>query len=69
MPEPLIIIAVLFAFLSIVFLIMGLLALKKKRVFGLAAEKGVQVRSFRSEKLDLEEVFIRAFRGGGRDGH
>jgi ABC-2 type transport system ATP-binding protein len=40
-----------------------------KKVFRLAAENGVQVRSFRPEKLDLEEVFLRAFRGGGRDGH
>jgi hypothetical protein len=40
-----------------------------KKIFRLAAENGVQVRSFRPEKLDLEEVFIRAFRGGGRDGH
>ncbi len=40
-----------------------------KKIFRLAAESGVQVRSFRPEKLDLEEVFIRAFRGGGKDGH
>jgi ABC-2 type transport system ATP-binding protein len=40
-----------------------------KKVFRLAAENGVQVRSFRPERLDLEEVFLRAFRGGGRDGH
>jgi len=40
-----------------------------KKVFKLAAETGVQVRSFHPERLDLEEVFLRAFRGGGRDGH
>jgi len=40
-----------------------------KKVFKLAAENGVQVRSFHPERLDLEEVFLRAFRGGGRDGH
>jgi ABC-2 type transport system ATP-binding protein len=40
-----------------------------KKVFRLAAENGVQVRNFHPERLDLEEVFIRAFRGGGRDGH
>jgi ABC-2 type transport system ATP-binding protein len=40
-----------------------------KKVFRLAAENGVQVRSFRPERLDLEEVYLRAFRGGGRDGH
>lgn len=40
-----------------------------KKVFRLAAENGVQVRSLRPESLDLEEVFQRAFRGGGRDGH
>jgi ABC-2 type transport system ATP-binding protein len=39
------------------------------KVFRLAAENGVQVRSFRPERLDLEEVYLRAFRGGGRDGH
>lgn len=40
-----------------------------RKVFQLAAENGVQVRSFHPEMLDLEEVFLRAFRGGGRDGH
>jgi ABC-2 type transport system ATP-binding protein len=40
-----------------------------KRVFKLASENGVQVRSLHPESLDLEEVFLRAFRGGGRDGH
>ena len=40
-----------------------------KKVFKLAAENGIQVRSFHPERLDLEEVFLRAFRGGGRDGH
>jgi len=39
------------------------------KVFRLAAENGVQVRSLHPERLDLEEVFLRAFRGGGRDGH
>jgi len=36
MPEPLVIIAILFAALSIVFLITGILVLKKKRFFGAA---------------------------------
>lgn len=40
-----------------------------KKVFRLASENGVQVRSLHPESLDLEEVFLRAFRGGGRDGH
>lgn len=40
-----------------------------RKVFKLAAENGVQVRSFRPERLDLEEVFLHAFRGGGKDGH
>ena len=40
-----------------------------KKVFLLAAEKGVQVRSFHPEMLDLEEVFLRAFKGGEKDGH
>jgi len=40
-----------------------------KKVFKLASENGVQVRSLHPESLDLEEVFLRAFRGGGRDGH
>lgn len=39
------------------------------KIFQLAAENGVQVRSYHPERLDLEEVFLRAFRGGGRDGH
>ena len=33
-------------------------------IFRIAAEAGVQVRSFRPETLDLEEVFLRAFKGG-----
>jgi len=40
-----------------------------RKIFKLAAENGVQVRSYQPERLDLEEVFLRAFRGGGRDGH
>jgi len=40
-----------------------------KKFFKLASEHGVQVRSLHPESLDLEEVFLRAFRGGGRDGH
>ncbi|HEX9909192.1 MAG TPA: ABC transporter ATP-binding protein [Thermoplasmata archaeon] len=40
-----------------------------KKIFRLAREQGVQVRSYYPEKLDLEEVFIRAFRGGGRGGN
>jgi ABC-2 type transport system ATP-binding protein len=39
------------------------------KIFKLAADNGVQVRSYHPEMLDLEEVFLRAFRGGGRDGH
>ena len=39
------------------------------KVFQLAAENGVQVRSYHPEMLDLEEVFLRAFRGGEKDGH
>jgi len=27
------------------------------------------VRSYHPEMLDLEEVFLRAFRGGEKDGH
>jgi ABC-2 type transport system ATP-binding protein len=39
------------------------------KVFRLAAENSVQVRSLRPESLELEEVFLRATRGGGKDGH
>jgi ABC-2 type transport system ATP-binding protein len=40
-----------------------------RKVFQLASENGVQVRSYHPEMLDLEEVFLRAFRGGEKDGH
>lgn len=40
-----------------------------KVVFELAREHGVQVRSYRPERLDLEEVFLRSFGGGARDGN
>jgi len=40
-----------------------------RQMLRLAMEKGVQVRSFRPEKLDLEEVFLRSFRGGEAGGH
>jgi ABC-2 type transport system ATP-binding protein len=40
-----------------------------KVVFRLAREMGVQVRSYRPERLDLEEVFLRSFRGGAEDGN
>lgn len=40
-----------------------------KAIFRLAVEHAVQVRSYRPETLDLEEVFLRAFRGGEKDGH
>jgi len=40
-----------------------------RKMFKLASENKVQVRSYQPERLDLEEVFLRAFRGGGRDGH
>jgi ABC-2 type transport system ATP-binding protein len=40
-----------------------------KRLFGLARESGVQVRRYHPEKLDLEEVFLRSFRGGERGGN
>jgi len=40
-----------------------------RSIFKLAGENRIQVRSYHPERLDLEEVYIRAFRGGGRDGH
>ena len=40
-----------------------------KAVFRFAAECRVQVRSYRPETLDLEEVFLRAFQGGEEDGN
>ncbi len=40
-----------------------------KGVFELARENGVQVRSYRPERLDLEEVFLRSFGGGAKGGN
>jgi ABC-2 type transport system ATP-binding protein len=40
-----------------------------KQVFRLARENGVQIRRYQPERLDLEEVFLRSFRGGAKDGH
>ena len=40
-----------------------------KDVFRLAKESGVQVRSYKPEMLDLEEVFLRSFKGGAKDGN
>ncbi len=39
-----------------------------KAVFRLASENGVQVRNYRPERLDLEEVFLRSFKGGAKNG-
>ncbi|HUV61235.1 MAG TPA: ABC transporter ATP-binding protein [Thermoplasmata archaeon] len=39
-----------------------------KAVFRLARDSGVQIRNYRPERLDLEEVFLRAFKGGAKDG-
>ncbi|MDH3364542.1 MAG: ABC transporter ATP-binding protein [Thermoplasmata archaeon] len=39
-----------------------------KAVFRLAIECGVQIRNYRPEKLDLEEVFLRSFKGGSNNG-
>ncbi len=40
-----------------------------KRIFALAREHGVQVRSYTPDKMSLEDVFLQAFQGGGSDGH
>ncbi|UCE92075.1 MAG: ABC transporter ATP-binding protein [Methanobacteriota archaeon] len=40
-----------------------------RAIFRLAAEGGVQVRSYRPETLDLEEVFLRAFKRGESNGN
>jgi len=39
-----------------------------KAVFQLASENGVQIRNYRPERLDLEEVFLRSFKGGAKNG-
>ena len=39
-----------------------------RQLFGLARELGVQIRRYHPERLDLEEVFLRSFRGGGKVG-
>jgi ABC-2 type transport system ATP-binding protein len=39
------------------------------QIFRLAGQNRVQIRSYRPERLDLEEVFLRSFDGGARDGH
>jgi ABC-2 type transport system ATP-binding protein len=39
-----------------------------KAVFRLARDNGVQIRNYRPERLDLEEVFLRSFGGGAKDG-
>lgn len=38
------------------------------QIFGLARDSGVQIRRYHPERLDLEEVYLRSFRGGGKDG-
>ncbi|UCE81258.1 MAG: ABC transporter ATP-binding protein [Methanobacteriota archaeon] len=40
-----------------------------KAIFRLASERGIQIRSYRPEKLDLEEVFLRSFEGESKDGN
>jgi len=40
-----------------------------KEVFRLAGQTGVQVRSYRAERLDLEEVFLRSFKKGENHGN
>ena len=39
-----------------------------REVFRLASLNGIQIRSYRPERLDLEEVFLRSFEGGEKDG-
>ena len=39
-----------------------------RQLFGLARELGVQIRRYHPERLDLEEVFLQSFRGGGKGG-
>jgi ABC-2 type transport system ATP-binding protein len=39
-----------------------------KAVFRLARDNGVQIRNYRPEKLGLEEVFLRSFEGGAKNG-
>ncbi|HIH01757.1 TPA: hypothetical protein HA259_06765, partial [Thermoplasmata archaeon] len=38
------------------------------QLFKLAGELRVQIRRYQPERLDLEEVFLRSFRGGGKGG-
>jgi ABC-2 type transport system ATP-binding protein len=39
-----------------------------RSIFRLASESRVQIRSYRPERLDLEEVFLRSFKGGAKNG-
>lgn len=39
-----------------------------RKVFALAREHGVQVRSYMPDKMSLEDVFLQAFKGGGSGG-
>lgn len=39
-----------------------------RRIFGLAREHGIQVRSYTPDRMSLEDVFLQAFQGGGRGG-
>lgn len=40
-----------------------------RKVFALAKEHSVQVRSYLPDRLSLEDVFLQAFKGGGSGGH
>ncbi len=40
-----------------------------KKVFTMAREHGVQVRSYVPDKMSLEDVYLQAFRGGGSGGN
>lgn len=40
-----------------------------RKVFALAKNHGVQIRSYTPDRMSLEDVFLQAFRGGGSDGH
>lgn len=40
-----------------------------RQIFEQAREANVQIRRLHPEKLDLEEVFMRSFKGGARDGN
>ena len=39
-----------------------------RRIFALAREHGVQVRSYTPDRMSLEDVFLQAFQGGGAGG-